>query len=214
MSPYRILGAIVAAGLVAGLVRASSAPLVVHPSNDGLLRLAWSARPERIQKCRQRSDEELAKLPQHMRQPLACEGTTAEYRLQVRVEGVLVVERIVRGGGLRRDRRLYVFEELPLAAGAERAIDVRLDRVESDAGTPAVPAADSSGPRVDAVPPHLAFERRLRVAPRQVVLITYDREREALVLGGPLQNLTVTAAPRRPWPNTGDTLMAPPVALR
>jgi hypothetical protein len=178
MSPYRILGAIVAIGVVAGLVLASSASLPVHRSNDGLLRLAWSARPERIQKCRQRSDEELARLPQHMRQPLACEGTTAEYRLQVRVDGVLVAERIVRGGGLRRDRRLYVFEELPIPAAVETTIDVRLDRVESAADTREV-----ATPRVDAVPPHLAFERRLRVAPRQVVLITYDREREALVLG-------------------------------
>ena len=190
MAPYRILGAIVAAGLVAGLVRASSAPLIVHPSNDGLLRLAWSARPERIQKCRQRSDEELARLPQHMRQPLACEGTTAEYRLQVRVDGALVVERIIRGGGLRRDRRLYVFEELPLRAGIETAIDVRVDRVEPDAGPPAVSDAESSGPRVDFVPPHLAFERRLRVAPRQVVMITYDRERAALVLGSDLVSCT------------------------
>lgn len=185
---YRLLGAMLAFGVIAGLVRASSAPLIVHTSNDGLLRLAWSARPERIQKCRQRTDEELARLPRHMRQPLACEGTTAEYRLQVRIDGALVAERMVRGGGLRRDRRLYVFEELELPAAVETVIDVRVDRVESGAGesaeaeAPAQPGTNTAAPSVEAVPPHLAFERRLRVAPRQVVLITYDRDLAALVM--------------------------------
>ncbi len=120
--------------LMVGLVWASNAPMTTNPSPDPRLRLAWSARPERIEKCRQQSEEELARLPAHMRQPVACEGTTAEYRLQVRIEGALVADRVVRGGGLRRDRRLYVFEEIVLPAG-EAAVDVTFDRVEaSEAG--------------------------------------------------------------------------------
>ena len=184
MTPlYRVLGAVLAIALTAAIVRASSAALTVHRSTDGLLRLAWSARPERIEKCRQRTEEELARLPQHMRQPLACEGTTAEYRLQVRVDGTLTAERLVRGGGLRRDRRLYVFEEVTLRADVDTTIVVRLDRI--DPGAPAAPETArpdraAVAPSITTVPPHLSLERRLRVSPRQVVLIVYDPNRREL----------------------------------
>jgi hypothetical protein len=183
MTPlYRVLGAILAIALMAVIVWASSAALTVHGSTDGLLRLAWSARPERIEKCRQRTEEELTRLPQHMRQPLACEGTTAEYRLQVRIDGALAAERLVRGGGLRRDRRLYVYDEVPLRAGVDSTIAVRLDRVD-----PAAPGPGSARPDREAVarstasvPPNLSLERRVRVSPRQVVLIVYDPDRREL----------------------------------
>ena len=183
MTPlYRMLGAALAIALMAVIVWGSSASLTVHGSTDGLLRLAWSARPERIEKCRQRTEEELARLPQHMRQPLACEGTTAEYRLQVRVDGALAAERLVRGGGLRRDRRLYVFDEVTLRAGVDTTIAVRLDRVDPGAPAPetARPDRAAAAPSITAVPPHLSLERRLRVSPRQVVLIVYDPDRREL----------------------------------
>ncbi len=126
----RIAGIALAVAVMAGLVWASNAPMATNRDPEARLRLAWSARPERIEKCRQQSEEELARLPAHMRQPVACEGTTAEYRLQVRVDGALVADRVVHGGGLRRDRRLYVFEEVLLPA-AEATVDVRFDRVDS-----------------------------------------------------------------------------------
>lgn len=187
---YRMLGAALAIALMAVIAWGSSASLTVHGSTAGQLRLAWSARPERIEKCRQRTEEELARLPQHMRQPLACEGATAEYRLHVRIDGALVFERVVRGGGLRQDRSLYVFHEMTLEPG-ETTLEVRLDRLGPDPA-PAAPAesgtetaeqsrADRRQPRGEAVPPHLSFKRRLRVRPREVILVTYSPERRSLV---------------------------------
>jgi hypothetical protein len=147
-----------------------------HPTPDALLRLAWSARPERVEDCRQRSDAELAQLPQHMRQAVVCDGTTAEYRLQVRVGGTLAVDRIVHGGGLRHDRRLYVLEELPVAPG-DTAVAVRFDRL----GAGGSPPGSGTEARVESVPPHLSFERHVVFSPRQVVLITYAAEAQGLV---------------------------------
>ena len=185
----RALSVTLVASLLAGIVWASNAPLAVHRSDNGMLRLAWSARPERIEKCRQPAGEEVARLPQHMRQQVVCEGTTAEYRLQVRVDDALVVDRTVHGGGLRRDRRLYVFEELPLLAKASIMIDVRLDRIDEAAtGTAAAPPAPHlrSGQTnpllVETVPPHLSIARRMHVSPREVLLVTYDRERRELTI--------------------------------
>lgn len=186
----RGLGVMVAVALVAGIVRASNVALATHRSSDGVLRLAWSVQPERIEKCRQRTDEELARLPQHMRQATVCEGSTAEYRLQASVDGAAVIDRIVHGGGLRRDRRLYVFEELPLPALRTVAIAVRLDRTdaadapatESPLPRPSAPQVQPRLPRsVESVPAHLSLERELRVAPRQVLLVTYDRQQQELI---------------------------------
>lgn len=201
MTPLtRGLGAVLAAAAMAALAWGSTAPMTVRPSPDAVLRLAWSARPERIENCREQSAEELARLPAHMRQPVACEGTTAQYRLQVRVGGALVTDRIVHGGGLRRDRRLYVFEELPLPAG-EADVEVRFDRLDS---TPPGPGADEGGPagrdrrdrqdraeaaerqpRMNAqhgesIAAHSSLAGRFRFASRRVILVTYDAERRRL----------------------------------
>ena len=185
----RILGALLAIAALAAMVRASSTPVTVHDGTHGVLRLAWSARPERIETCRELSDEELARLPQHMRQPVRCEGASAEYRMTVRNGRVVLADRIVRGGGLRRDRRLYVFQELPLEPG-EASLDVRFDRVGGD--SPAPSAAPDTGPAVapgpapqqpgaESVPAHLLFQQRTHVRPGEVILVTYAPERRALV---------------------------------
>ena len=173
----------------------------MHGSDQAILRLAWSARPERIENCRQQSDEELARLPAHMRQPVVCEGVSAQYRLTVRREGSVVAEQIVRGGGLRQDRRIYVFHELPLDPG-ESSIEVRFDRLELGLAERAPPtetqprrtgpksrrrtrpAGTENGNRKDAgetVPAHLVFDRRMRIQPREVILVTYSPEHRALV---------------------------------
>jgi hypothetical protein len=202
----RAAGAACTAAVMAALAWTSSAPMTVNGPEHALLRLAWSARPERIETCREQSAEELARLPPHMRQPLACEGTTAQYRLQVRVDGTLLVDRTVHGGGLRRDRRLYVFEELPLRPG-DVAVDVRFDRLGSgrarDAGegTATPGTADeyarvgaplehgTAGRTADSVPAHSAISERLRLSPREVALVTYDPQ---------LEQLAIRRSPRQP----------------
>lgn len=179
----------------AGIVWASSVPLTLNVTSGAVLRLAWAVRPERIETCRDLSPEELAGVPQHMRQARVCEGATAEYRLIVGDASGVRLDRIVRGGGLRQDRRLYVFEELPLTTGIS-AVEVRFDRVTH-------PASENVGPREEdedtededgdeaedhgnarrqgAVPPRLALVASVTARPREVVLVTYDETRRALV---------------------------------
>src|SRR4030095_4356839 len=107
----------------ASAVRMPSSPAVA------VLRLAWTARPERIEDCRQQSDEELSKLPAHMRQSMSCVGTSATYRLEVHWNGRLIVRQTIRGGGLRHDRPLYLFRNIDLPPG-DAAIHVTFQRVE------------------------------------------------------------------------------------
>jgi hypothetical protein len=203
----RLIGLVAAVAATVGIAIASSFRMTSRASDDAVLRLTWTARPERIEDCRAQSEEELAKLPPHMRQALVCEGTSASYRLIVRRETTVVLDEIVRGGGLRHDRPLYVFREIPVPAG-ETAIAVRFIRLDAPAGQ--VNASESSGPdhagpatsaidparrrredeerarqRGEAIPPLMTLEQRFRFAPREVILVTYDPgRRELLAVNG------------------------------
>ncbi len=208
----RLLGLGIALAAAFALASASSVRMTAHASPDSVLRLAWTARPERVEDCRAQSEEALAKLPPHMRQAVICEGTTASYHLIVRREGAVILDQIVRGGGLRHDRPLYVFHDVRVPAG-ESAISVRFDRVDattapavapprtdtalSESGAPGIgidPARrqreieERTRQRGEAIPPSLAVDAALRFVPHEVILVTYDPERRAL--------LTVTAPPR------------------
>ena len=176
----RVMAVIGAAAIVTVVTLAANTPLRLHDPDRAVLRLAWSAWPERIENCRQQTAEELDRLPAHMRQPVTCEGTTARYRLAVFVNGAAVVDRVVRAGGLRHDRRLYVVEEAALTPG-ETDVEVRFDREDAGAPAPVPPGRTSPRPLTDAVPARLHFRERFRVAPRQVVLVTYAPERHALI---------------------------------
>jgi hypothetical protein len=179
----RLLGISMAVTVLAGIAWASNASIPAHRSSDAVLRVAWSALPERVETCREASADELARLPPHMRQRLVCEGAAASYRLTVRAAGAVRADRVVRAGGLRHDRRLYVFEEVRLPAG-EADIDVRFDRVEAASATGAVRPSASASPRrsnSDAAPPHLAYAERVSFVPGRVVLVTYDAGRRNLI---------------------------------
>ena len=171
----RLAAALLVALGLGAMIRVSAIGLIVHAGAQGVVRLAWSARPERIETCRSRTPEELERLPLHMRQAQVCEGSTAEYQLTVHRDGALVATDRIHGAGLRRDRRLYVFKEIPVDPG-ESHIEIRFDRTGDDRNDVSV-----SAPVSDVAPRHLAFSTRVRVRPREVVLVTYSAERGELV---------------------------------
>ncbi|MGK2934252.1 MAG: hypothetical protein ACSLFE_03285 [Gemmatimonadaceae bacterium] len=135
-----VAAALTAAGLLA-LAWGSIAPLNVARGDGAILRISLGARPERIEVCQRQTDEELAKLAPQMRQSVICEGTTARYRLEVRRNGELLHSQVVRGGGLRNDRPLYVSRDLPVPAGPA-VFAVRLARIDT---IPVEQRSDSSG---------------------------------------------------------------------
>lgn len=168
-------GGLLAALVLSVIAAASSARLDTDAPSTGVLRLTWSARPERIETCREQSPAEQAQLPAHMRQPRVCEGTSASYRLEVVYNGSVIDSRILRGGGLRRDRRMYVLRDLPVPSGPAD-LAVRVNRIEDPS-----PESDAAPPGSAAfVPAQPLLRARLHVAPREVVLVTYDEERRAL----------------------------------
>lgn len=208
MSSLRLVRAVVGTVLLTwGLAVSSGAALRWHATNAALLRLSWSARPERIETCRRLSDAELESRPVHMRQRVSCEGRTATYELRVAVDGVVLDSAVIAGGGLRNDRPVFLLREYPVPAGAR---DVRVTFIRREAGdslraTDA--ASDGSGERAregelaregereereleqrrervsSAIPPRLEYDGRSVFRPGSAVLVTV--ERGALVLRSP-----------------------------
>lgn len=173
----RIAGGLVAMLIAAGFALASRVPLTAHESDDALLRLAWTARPERIERCRTLGDEELAALPAHMRQPVECESVTARYRVEVRRDGQLLAADDLRGGGLRNDRQLYHHRELRVPSGPA-VFEVHVTRTHPASGAADAPQPGDSARtrrRADEIPAALVLTESVRLAPREVMLVVYDR---------------------------------------
>jgi hypothetical protein len=196
----RIAGGVLALLLALGLAAASAVPLSTHPSPDARIRVAFSARPERLETCRTLTPEELAGVPAHMRRSQVCEGTSARYRLVVAREGRLLHSTTLRGGGLRHDRRLYVLHDVRVPSGPA-VIEVRLVRVDAapvgaalttargpaqtDASDSTVAPRDAEERRrrvADEVPPLLVLREAVALAPREVLLVTYDQDARRLRL--------------------------------
>lgn len=200
---WRTLGVLVVIGVAAGLARISAVPLTTPRADRSFVRLSWTARPERVERCRRLSDEELAARPAHMRLRWECEGGFARYLLTVGVADSVLLRNTVRGGGLRHDRPMHVFEELVVSPGTTRLV-VALVRLDSSTTGPSetTAAPDQATAAVDtimgaraareieerqrrageAIEPRMVLDTTLALSPGQVVLVTYDGERRRLVV--------------------------------
>ena len=174
---HRLIGAVVAVAAAAGLAWASTA--TVTSRSDPVLRLTWTARPERIENCRPQTDEELARLPAHMRQRVVCTGESAAYRLRVRRDGRVLVDEIVHGGGWRRDRPIYVFHELRQPEG-DAQISVTFERLGDGPTEGTVTGLGADGRLVSDLPRVLTLDERFRFRSGTVTLVTFDSRRRAL----------------------------------
>lgn len=196
-----VTAGVVTAAATALLAWASAVPVAYHRADDARLRLSWSARPERIEVCRQLSEEEQAERGEHMRQRMECEGTFATYALTVEVDGRAIEKTVVRGAGLRNDRPIYLLRDIPVPSGEHRVRVqvVRRETTDDDAAAfaqPIVPDADTGiyAGRAQreatertrraraAIPAKLVLDTVFAFAPRQVALVIFNTERRMLQL--------------------------------
>jgi hypothetical protein len=203
---WRLAGVVVAIVAAASLRWSSVLSLGTRTSREhsAQLRLSLSARPERVERCRELSDEELARLPAHMRLRTQCEGYSARYRLAITVDGHQLAADTLRGGGLRHDRPLHVFQEHDVAPGRQR-VTVEIIRVEES--TAAVADTTTTGGAVtdtllggraereraersrrvaEAMPARLALDTTITLRPGGVALITFDQNARRLTIVGGL----------------------------
>lgn len=187
MNRLRQAGALVTGGaIMAAIAMLSHAPWRVHAEPNGALRLSLSARPERFERCRTPTEEELASRPPHMRRPVICEGEAARYHLVVRRNDATILSRELTGGGARRDRPIHFLQEFPLAPGPHH-LSISLSRLDSAPAGDSVAAGTAAVTRsTEVLPAELALDTTLTIAPHRVVLVTYDpRQRQLLALTAP-----------------------------
>lgn len=173
MTPTRLAAALLGtAALVTLLAATSGPPIAWHGTRASELRLSWRAIPERIETCRERTAEELAARPAHMRQPLECTGRAATYALTVAIGDASADSIVVEGGGARGDRPLFVLRRYPLEAGPRRVV-VEFRRRERDVRT-------IEGRGAAAVPPVLRLDTLVDFRPGEATLVILERDRFAL----------------------------------
>lgn len=99
-----------------GIGWGSQVPSAVDPA-ESYLRLAWRLVNQRIKTCVVRSEAEIQKLPRHMRTAESCVYKPVDYRLMVALDGRTIRDEVIRSGGMRGDRPLYVARDLPIKPG-------------------------------------------------------------------------------------------------
>lgn len=163
----KLAGAFVALGLTAATAFLSRVPVSFAGADAGVLRLSWRNDAVSVESCRAPTEEELARLPVHMRAPTVCSGAVVPYALRVALDGRGVLEDTIRASGARGDRPLYVFREVGLAPGVHE-LDVRY--------RPALPA--------DQAPPEgalfLDWSGTVDVDAGRILLVTLNERGEAL----------------------------------
>jgi hypothetical protein len=164
----KALGAFVAVGLTVLTAALSQVPLDFSGGDHGILRLSWRNDGVTVEACRERTEEELANLPIHMRNPTACIGEIASYHLRVEVDGSVMVDDTLRPAGARGDGPVYVLEELPMEPGTYQ-VGVSYDALlQTDIGAP--PGIVS-----------LSWTGTFSPGPGDVLLVTLDEDSQVLV---------------------------------
>ncbi|MGE3773916.1 MAG: hypothetical protein AB7I32_13410 [Gammaproteobacteria bacterium] len=165
MAWVRWLGQLVlygAFGLFIGVF--SQWPRYRHLPPDGaLIKLSFvhSGKPRGA--CHERSAEELASLPPNMRAPVVCPRERSPVTVELDIDGRAVVRASAPPSGLSQDGASALYVRVPVTAG-ERALAVRLN----------------DDVTVDGFPYRL--ERRVQLAPGQVMVIDFDAERGGITL--------------------------------
>ena len=112
--------ALVTVVLALGVAGLSRLPLRSSDDDEAALRFSWRLRGEEAAACRLPTEEELADLPVHMRNPDACVGVLPPFELRVDLDDVTRVSREVLPSGARGDRPLFVYEDLRVPPGRYR----------------------------------------------------------------------------------------------
>ena len=111
----------------------SSAPVFVHlPADQALLRLSIAHAGERKLACRERSKEELEKLPPNMRAAQDCPRERSPLLVELEIDGRLAYRSEAVPAGAQRDGLGTLYHRLPIAAGSHRVIVRMRDRAQGE----------------------------------------------------------------------------------
>lgn len=136
-----------------------------HPlaEDQAMIKVSVARLGQPVGECRRLSDEELAKLPPNMRDPVKCPRERSPLTMEVDVNGTQMLKRVVEPGGLSKDGTAAIYERLVVPAG-EQHINVRFND--------------------DVRPGARVYEQEASVSlsPGQVLVIDFDPQKGGIVL--------------------------------
>jgi hypothetical protein len=118
----RYLGQAIAYVVFFGLVGYfSTSPAYTHlPADQAVIKLSFAHAGKVAGDCRKRTDEELAKLPPNMRQPMDCPRERSPILIELELDGRLIHREELRPTGLARDGTAYIYQSFRVPAGEYR----------------------------------------------------------------------------------------------
>ncbi len=159
--PFALLGQVILYGAFAAFIGyfATSPKYRQIPEDAALIRLSISHLGER--ECRQRTPEELAKLPPNMRAPLDCPRARSDIALHVDIDGEPVLRAVMRPTGIARDGISTLYRRFEVKAG-EHLVSVRMNDNLAKPGF------------------RFVKEERVTLKPAQVMVIDFNPDRGGL----------------------------------
>jgi hypothetical protein len=142
---------------------ASDAPYAASHPGESLVKLTFK-HPGRIQEdCRERTPQELARMPVHMRKAKDCERTRPPVYVEFSLDGNLLLARTFPPTGIMKDGPSYAYETFPVPPGSHKVVVNMRDSLRKE-------GYDHS------------FERDIPLAPGAVAVIDFDNARQSFVV--------------------------------
>lgn len=118
-SPLRYLGQVIAYALFAALLGYFSVAPAYSPIPAGtaVVTLSFAHSGKRVEACRERTTEELAKLPPNMRNPMECSRERSPVVVRFAVDGEVRYDRSLQPSGFSSDGTSYAYTKHFLPAG-------------------------------------------------------------------------------------------------
>lgn len=111
----------------------SNSPPYRHLAADqATIKLSLRHAGQILGQCRERSPEELAQLPPNMRIAEVCPRERSPLLLELLLDDVLVLSKVLPARGLHRDGRASAYERLTVPAGATRVTVRMKDHIEAE----------------------------------------------------------------------------------
>lgn len=163
--PVQWLGQVFLYGLFALFIGVFTQWPTYHPigADQAVIKISVARLGEPVGECRRLTDEELAKLPPNMRDPIECPRERAPLTIEVDLNDVQVLRRVAEPAGLSRDGAAAIYERLVVPAG-EQHLSVRFNN--------------------DVRPGSPTYERQATVnlAPGQVLVVDFDPDKNGIVM--------------------------------
>lgn len=159
-------------GLLAGLLLsvpalliyfASDAPYAASRPAESLIKLTFKHPGKIAEDCRERTPEELARMPVHMRKAKDCERTRPPVHVEFSLDGRVLLARTFPATGIMKDGPSYAYETFLVSPGSHKIVVDMRDSLRAEGFD-------------------YTFSRDLTLDPGSVAVIDFDNARQSFVV--------------------------------